>query len=93
MNNCVLPAFPDERFYWKFNDSGDGIAWSDNLILYRKRKFWFDKHCGSIVVNAWRADRPLTADEILNKARKLAEEQFLGPLSPITGYRYRGKEY
>ena len=90
----TLPLPPSGDYYWAFLDSdGDGIAWYDNLVLYRPRKYWFDKRCGVVTVNSWRMERPLTSDQVMDMASLCVRQETNGPLVPITGYRYKGAEY
>ena len=90
----TLPIPVDGDYYWKFKDSGgDGIAWYDNLLLYRRRKYWFDKRCGVVTVNSWRMDCPLTSEQVVDMASLCVRQEMNGPLVPITGYRYKGTEY
>ena len=90
----TLPIPVDGDYYWKFKDSGgDGIAWYDNLLLYRRREYWFDKCCGAVTTNSWFMDHPLTPDEVMEKASYLVAQEAEGPLTPITGYRYKGTEH
>ena len=84
----------DDDYYWKFKDSGgDGIAWYDHLILYRRRKYWFDKCCGVVTVNSWRMECPLTSEQVVDRASLCVRQELNGPLVPVTGYRYKGMEY
>ena len=93
-NDYTLPVPPKGDYYWEFRDvGGDGIAWHDNLVLYRHRKHWFDKRCGVVTTNSWLMDQPLTPDEALEKASYLVAQEMNGPLTPITGYRHKGTEY
>ena len=92
-NDYALPALPGDKYYWELKRREGAYAWSDQLTIFRRRKYWFPKNCGSFAVNGTRMARPLTPDEILDKADEFVDKGLNGPLTPITGYRYEGTEY
>lgn len=92
-NNYTLPILPSENYYWELKRRNGAYSWSDQLTIFKKRKYWFDKNCGQFNINGWHMDNPLTTDEIMDKAEEFVRAGLEGPLTPITGYRYNGRDY